>query len=65
MEIMFLWHLITCLVSPDIRKILTSRTAKSVLQINSKNICGTYWRLSDLLGSSVKDREKKYFIIRI
>jgi hypothetical protein len=44
--------LVTGLGIPDIWKTLTSRTGKFVSQLNSQNICGTYWRLSDLPGSS-------------
>ena len=47
-----LWHLITGFVSPDFRQTVTSRAANSVSQLHSQNICGTYWRLSGLPGSS-------------
>ena len=55
---------VTCLVSPDIRKRVTSRTTNSVSHLNNQNICGTYWRLSGLPGSSEIDRENKCFITR-
>jgi len=59
-----LWHLITGFVSPDFRQTVTSRAANSVSQLHSQNICGTYWRLSGLPGSSEIDRENTCFITR-